>query len=317
MKIFDNIPENKGNFKNPVITIGNFDGVHLGHRKIIETAVKNSKLRGGESFVLTFKNHPRSILKPGSINELITTFEEKQEAISNLGVDNLILMNFTKEFSELTADEFYNELLIKKLRVKEIVIGYDHAFGKDRKGNVDYLLHLSSQTGVVITRVMEESINGEIISSTRVRSEIQKANMEQVSLLLGRNYSISGRVIKGAGRGGALLGFPTANLKIDNPSKILPPDGVYAVQVKLPGGELKHAMLNIGKNPTFNSTEKSIEVHILDFNGDLYGRDITILFFKRIRDEQKFDSPSALVEGIKQDEIIVREIFNKNKMKEK
>jgi len=316
MKIYTEIPENTGQFRNPVVTIGNFDGVHTGHRKIIETLLNKSREHNGEPFVITFRNHPRTVIHPGSVCRVITTVEEKQKALYELGVTNIVVLNFTRELSELTAHEFYNGLLVERLKAREIVIGYDHAFGKNREGNIDFLLNLSQQTGVEITQIGEESCGSEIISSTLLRSEIDNGNMEKVENLLGRRYTLSGKVIKGAGRGGVKLGFPTANILPDNPDKIVPAGGVYAVRVTLPSGETREGMLNIGLNPTFNGnevSEKFIEVNIFDFHGDLYSENLTVEFYKRIRDEKKFPSAEELVLQLKNDESVIRKILDEKK----
>ena len=207
LKIYNEIPVNNGLFQNPVVTIGNFDGVHLGHRKIIEKLISSSREHNGIPVVITFKNHPRTLFHPESVCRMITTIEEKQQALHALGINNIIMLNFTREFSNLTADQFYNELLIGKLKVKEIVIGYDHAFGKNREGNIDYLMKLSAKTGIIVNRVEEEVCEEEVISSTLLRHEIDKGNMQMVARLLGRRYTLTGHIVKGAGRGGGLV-FP-------------------------------------------------------------------------------------------------------------
>jgi len=313
MKIYKEIPQNTGQFKNPVVTIGNFDGVHTGHRKIIETLLHKSREHNGEPFVITFRNHPRTVIHPGSVCRVITTVEEKQKALFELGVTNIVMLDFTRELSQLTADQFYNGLLVERLKAREIVIGYDHAFGKNREGNIDFLLNLSQQTGVEITQIGEESIGSEIISSTLLRNEIDSGNMEKVQTLLGRRYTLSGKVVSGAGRGGKKLGFPTANISPDNPDKIIPAGGVYAVKVILPSGEIRGGMLNIGLNPTFNGnevTEKFIEVNIFDFGGDIYGEFLTLEFYNRIRDEVKFQSVDDLIAQLKNDESVIRKILD-------
>jgi len=313
MNLYTEIPENTGQFRNPVVTIGNFDGVHTGHRKIIETLLHKSHEHNGEPFVITFRNHPRTVIHPGSVCRVITTVEEKQKALYELGVTNIVMLDFTRELSQLTADQFYNGLLVERLKAKEIVIGYDHAFGKNREGNIDFLLKLSQQTGVEITQIGEESCGDEIISSTLLRNEIDNGKMDKVETLLGRRYTLSGKVVNGAGRGGKKLGFPTANILPDNPDKIIPAGGVYAVRVLLPSGETRRGMLNIGFNPTFNGnevSEKFIEVNIFDFSGDIYGEVLTLEFYDRIRDEIKFPSVEELVAQLKNDETVIRKILD-------
>ena len=308
LKIYNEIPGNDGLFINPVVTIGNFDGVHTGHKKIIDKLISSAKEHNGTPIVITFKNHPRTLFHPESICRMITTVDEKQQALHMLGINNIIMLNFTREIADLTADQFYNELLIGKLKVREIVIGYDHAFGKNREGNIDYLMKLSEKTGIIVNRVEEEVCDDEVISSTLLRDEIDKGNMQMASRLLGRRYSLTGIVVKGAGRGKG-LGFPTANIHPDHPEKIVPGNGIYAASVRMTDQTVHYGMLNIGYNPTFNGCERSIEINIFDFNKDIYGETVTIEFYEKVRDEAKFDSPDSLIKQIKKDEIQIRKIF--------
>jgi len=310
LRIFNEIPDNNGLFKNPVVTIGNFDGVHIGHRKIIKKLISSAYEHNGIPIVITFRNHPRTLFHPESVYSMITTIEEKQMALHLLGINNIIMLNFTKEFSNLSAEQFYSDLLIGKLKVKEIVIGYDHAFGKNREGNIDYLMKLSERTGIIINRVEEEVCDNEVISSTLLRGEIDKGNMKMAAELLGRNYSLTGKVIKGAGRGKG-LGFPTANILPDYPDKIVPGNGIYAASIIFKDGSFFYGMLNIGYNPTFNGKERSIEINIFDFNKDIYNEIVTIEFFEKIRDEVKFDSPESLKAQIKMDEFQIKKILEK------
>ena len=308
IRIYHEIPENNGSIINPVVTIGNFDGVHMGHRKIIETLLQKSREHSGEPFIITFRNHPRTVIHPGSVCRMITTVEEKQQALAALGVKNIIMLEFTREVADLTAEQFYHELLIGRLGAREIVIGYDHAFGKNREGNIDYLKGLAARTGILITQVPVEAVNGNAVSSTLLRQELDNGNMEKVEQLLGRKYSISGTVIRGDGRGRG-LGFPTANVKPFSPDKIVPAGGVYAVSVTVRGREYG-GMLNIGFNPTFNGTARSIEVNIFNFSEEIYDEPVTLNFFSKIRDERKFESADALVRQIESDraqaEIVLR-----------
>jgi len=308
LRVFNEIPENSGLFKNPVVTIGNFDGVHRGHKKIIDKLISSSKEHNGDPIVITFRNHPRTLFHPELLCRMITTVEEKQKFLYQLGINNIIMLNFTREFANLTADQFFNELLIGKLKVKEIVIGYDHAFGKNREGNIDYLMKLSKTTGVFIDRVDEETCENEVISSTFLRKEIDSGNMAVVERLLGRRYSLTGKVIKGDGRGKG-LGFPTANIIPDHPDKIIPGIGSYAATIEFKDGAVYNGMLNIGNNPTFNCEKISIEMNIFDFNKDIYDEKVSIEFYKKIRDVVKFDSPQSLIAQLKQDEKNVRDFF--------
>lgn len=308
MKVYYEIPENRGRFIAPVATIGNFDGVHLGHRQILTTLKKRAEHHGGTPFVVTFRNHPRTVIHPGAICRMITTVEEKQKYLFESGIENIIMLDFTKELSLISARGFYNDLLIEKLGVKEIVIGYDHAFGRNREGNIDFLNKLSAETGVLITRVREETVGNETISSTILRKEIDCGNMLKVKKLLGRHYTLTGKVVKGEGRGKD-LGFPTANILPDHEDKMIPAYGVYAVKVFI-NNVICNGMLNIGNNPTFGAKTRTIEVNILDFKGELYEKKITVEFIDRIRDEIKFESSKALVEQIQKDEAAARAILS-------
>jgi riboflavin kinase/FMN adenylyltransferase len=308
LMIYNEIPENNGLFANPVVTIGNFDGLHTGHRKIIKELVSSSIKHNGVPIVITFKNHPRTLFQPESPCRIVTTAEEKQRILHSLWVNNIIMLQFTRELSNLTADQFYNDLLIDRLKMKEIVIGHDHAFGKNREGNIDYLMKLSEKTGIIVTRIEEEIFSDKVVSSTFLRDEIDKGNMEVVATLLCMRYSLTGKVIKGAGRGKG-LGFPTANILPDNPDKIVPANGVYAAGIKFNDNSVYYGMLNIGYNPTFDGKEKSIEINIFDFNKDIYGETVAIEFFKRIRGEIKFNSVDSLIKQIKSDEIQIKEFF--------
>jgi riboflavin kinase/FMN adenylyltransferase len=308
LRVFTEIPENNGLFRNPVVTIGNFDGVHMGHKKIINKLISSAEAHNGDPIVITFRNHPRTVFHPGSLCRMITTVEEKQRFLHQLGVNDIIMLNFTREFANLTAAQFFNGLLIGKLKVKEIVIGYDHAFGKNREGNIDYLMKLSESTGVLVDRVDEETCEDEVISSTFLRKEIDNGNMPAVERLLGRRYSLTGKVMKGDGRGKG-LGFPTANIMPDYPDKITPGIGSYAVSIEFKDGSVYYGMLNIGSNPTFNCGKVTIEMNIFDFNKDIYDEVVTVEFYNKIRDVVKFDSPHSLITQLKQDEKSVREFF--------
>jgi len=300
MKIFTEIPENINLFKNPVVTIGTFDGVHRGHQKIFSVLKEESKKNNGESIVITFRVHPRKILNPLKKCQLITTCDEKIYEIKNQAVDNLIILNFTKDIAEMSAFDFYNETFVQKLKAKEIVIGYDHAFGKNREGNLNFLKKLSSTTGIKIKRVEEFLMESRPLSSTWIRESLADGDFESTEKLLGREYSLSGEVEHGKGIGRD-MGFPTANILPENSEKIIPKDGVYAVRVQLAENEIKDGMLNVGTNPTFGNNRKTIEVNIFDFTKNIYGEKIKIFFVKKLRDEKKFNTPDELVNQLKLD----------------
>ncbi|OHD69161.1 MAG: riboflavin biosynthesis protein RibF [Spirochaetes bacterium RBG_16_49_21] len=312
MKIYHHLPENKNIFITPAITIGTFDGVHRGHRKILSALLEVSKKESRDPVVITFSAHPRKVLQPGAPVKIITTPEEKINAIYDFGIPNIILLNFTERMARMRAIDFYNDVLISKLDAKIIVIGYDHAFGNNRVGNYDFLTQLTANTGVEIIRVEEEDIHSKPISSSWIKREIEKGNIGKANSLLGWRYCISGTVIKGKGRGRD-LGFPTANIVPVHSDKVVPGDGVYAVRVKLEKDVLKNGILNIGTNPTFFEDTRTIEVHILDFNGIIYDKPITVEFHKRLREEIAFDSKEQLIDQIKRDRIeAVRLLGGKN-----
>jgi len=307
MKLYHTIPDGDL-FTNPVVTIGNFDGVHLGHRKIFSVLEQTAKRVNGEAVVITFSSHPRKVLNPNISTHVLTTTDEKVNAIFRLGISNIVLLNFTAEMASMDAQDFYNDILIRKLDVKEIVIGYDHTFGRDREGNYDFLSRQSLKTGISVTRVGEMLIHDRPVSSTWIRHRIEEGDISTAAMLLGRNYSVSGTVISGDGRGKD-LGFPTANILPSDTDKLIPCDGVYAVKVEMNKSITRYGMLNIGNNPTFSGRERSIEVHIFDFNEKIYGTEITIEFLDRIRDVKKFPSKEDLIARMRRDEITAREII--------
>jgi len=309
MKIFHEIPENKNLFKNPVVTIGTFDGVHLGHQKILSALLDISKKKSSDPVAITFSVHPKKVIDPGSDIKILTSTEEKIKAIYNFGVQNIIILNFTREMASMQALDFFNEILLKKIDVSEIVFGYDHAFGHNREGNIDFISTLSKSAGIGIIRVGEKDFGTSPVSSTWIRREIEAGNIALANSLLGREYEITGRVSRGAGRG-KILGFPTANIIPDHPDKVIPGDGVYAVKVKIDDDTVKQGMLNIGKNPTFSGMERVLEAHIFNFNEDIYDNTITVRFHEKIRDEIKFKSPEDLVKQIEMDRIISIKILN-------
>ncbi len=308
MRVFREIPKDKNLFKNPVLTIGNFDGIHIGHQKIIKTLLAKAKEVNGEAIILTFDSHPRKILSPKNPPPIITSANEKIDVLQKHGICNIILLDFTLEIANTTAEEFYTELS-EKIGLKEIVIGYDHAFGKNRQGNLEFLKDLEVKSGIKVTRVEEENLKEKPASSTWIREEILKGNVHLVDTLLNRSYSLYGHITKGKGRGKG-LGFPTANIIPDDEDKIIPAKGVYAVKVKFLGME-KLGMLNIGYNPTFGNTQKTIEVNILDYSGNIYDEHISVEFHQRLRDEIKFHNKEDLISQLEKDRENVTLFFNR------
>ncbi len=301
MKIFNEIPENKNTFLNPCITIGTFDGVHRGHQKVFEGVQNMARRKDGEPLVITFANHPREVLNGKERVRLLTAREEKLNAIYHSGIDNIIELTFTREMSDMPAGEFLRDILVKRLDARGLVLGYDNAFGKDRQGTGDFVRSLSDTYKIDVETVEELFIDGRPVSSTWIRDELARGNMEIVAELLGREYTLRGHIVRGEGRGRD-LGFPTANLQVHEENKIIPRDGVYVVRVLLDNFTVKGGICNIGSRPTFGSEQKTVEIHILDFSGQLYDVDIQIDFYHRLRNEFSFPSSEALIRQIRRDQ---------------
>ncbi len=299
MKIFNHIDDCK-NLKNPVLTLGMFDGIHIGHQAIIKQLNEIAKQENGESVLLTFEPHPRLVLGKGSGDlQLLTTLNEKMELLEKAGLENLILHPFTQEFSGLSSEEFVKELLVDQIGIHSIVIGYDHHFGKNRQGNFEQLNDLSKKFGFNCIKIEEVKSGEKHISSTQIRNALLAGNVDFAREGLGRNYTITGKVIHGD-KIGRTLGFPTANLEIEK-HKLIPGNGVYVVQVHLCKEPFK-GLLSIGTRPTVtDSDEKRVEVYILDFDRDIYGETISVELIHKIRDDQKFESIEELVLQMNED----------------
>lgn len=296
---------------NPVLTIGTFDGVHLGHQKIINQLNEEAEKVGGESVLFTFYPHPRMVLFPDSHGlKLIQTQVEKLEKLERIGLKNVIVHPFTKEFSRLSATEFVRDYLVNKLKVKTIVIGYDHQFGKNREGTLKLLQELAPIYDFNVIEIGAEDINDVNVSSTKIRRAVQDGDIEKANSFLGDNFELGGKVIHGQELGRS-LGFPTANLEIDNEIKLLPKKGVYAVRVKLENSSEFFGVLNIGTRPSVDSSgEISVEVYILDFDKEIYGQYITLKLLKFVRNEVKYENLSKLKSQIAKDEKLVRTWIN-------
>jgi riboflavin kinase / FMN adenylyltransferase len=310
MKIFHNFSEIR-DIKNPVLTIGTFDGVHLGHQKILKKLKEEADKVGGETVLFTFYPHPRMVLFPDSHGlKLLQLQEEKIEKLKRLGLDNLIVQPFTKEFSDLSALAFVEDFLVDKLRVSKLVIGYDHQFGKDRQGSSEFLKSYAQKYNYTVIDIPAQEIDEVNISSTKIRNAIEAGDIQTANAYLGDPVELRGEVIQGE-QNGRKFGFPTANIKIESELKILPPIGVYAVNVLLENGTTWQGMMNIGLRPTVLSSSKlSIEVNVFDFSENLYGQNLIVQVMDRIRSEIKFDSVEQLIQQIKQDEIKCRKIHS-------
>ncbi len=298
MKVYSDTSEING--KNVVVTVGSFDGLHLGHLEIIDQVKKTAELLQGDSFVVTFNPHPRQVIQQDFQLKILTSLEEKQEVFAKAGIQNLMVINFTKEFSQFTSDEFIKKIIVDKLDAKHMVIGHDHKFGRDRLGDENKLIEVGRQFGFDVAAVSAKQIDGVTISSTQIRNSLLNGNLDKANLFLGRNYSLKGIVVKGAHRG-RTLGFPTANIKTHEPNKVIPKTGVYLVRCFVKN-EIHYGVMNIGYRPTFGDIQEIVmETFILNFNSDIYGADIKVEFLHRIRDEQKFSSKDELIKQIESD----------------
>ena len=308
MRIFRDLNE-LAEFKNSVVTIGTFDGVHIGHQKILKKLNNEASSINGESILFTFYPHPRMVVFPDSHNlKLIQTIDEKIESLRAYGLDNVIIYPFTKDFSRLTAFEFVRDILVNKLKVKKLVIGYDHQFGRNREGNIEFLRESAEMFDFEVIEISAQEIDEVNVSSTKIRNSIMDGNIDRANDFLGRPFRISGDVVKG-NRLGRELGFPTLNLQLSNEHKIIPAEGVYAVEINLMNVVYK-GMMNIGKNPTVSEIlERKYEVHVFDFDQDVYGEHVAILFHQFIRKEKTFDNLEELKSQIQEDEKSIRHYF--------
>lgn len=286
---------------NSVVTVGTFDGVHEGHRALIETVVHKAKERNARSVVISFDPHPRDIINPGSSGiKQLTTIQERREILEEIGIDVLLIIPFTRDFSLLSSEEFVEKIVFEKVGVSEFVIGYDHHFGKDRTGTIETVVNLGKELGFDSFIVSKKEMGRITVSSTAIRKELsEEGNVEQAATLLGRQYLLNGIVIHGDERG-RTIGYPTANLKAEHPNKVIPKDGVYVVWVRVEG-EWFNGMMNIGNRPTFKGALKALEVNIFDFDKDIYGQTIQVRFLKRLRDEVKFSGVEELINQLDKD----------------
>lgn len=292
MKIYNNINDFK-KVSHAIVTIGTFDGVHLGHQAIFKKMKEAADAEGGETVVITFHPHPRLVLQIDSSNlRFINTQAKKIELMEEAGIDNLVNIQFTKAFSRISSETFIRDYIVDKVVPSRLVIGYDHHFGKNRMGDFRRLYDLGHKLGFRVDRIPVQDVENIAVSSTKIRKALEAGDVKKANLLLGYAYSLTGKVIRG-NELGRTIGFPTANIQVDNVYKLITNPGVYACFINWQGKVYK-GMGNIGYRPTIQPGELTIEVHIFDFNEDVYGQEITIRFIDRIRDEQKFDSISGL-----------------------
>jgi riboflavin kinase/FMN adenylyltransferase len=298
LKIVHSIPSFVA-VKPTVVTIGTFDGVHLGHQKIIAQITAAAKDKDCDSLVLTFFPHPRMVLQEGTEMKQLNTIEEKTALLEQLGVDHLVIHPFDKAFSRMTAEEFVKEVLVDTFRLKKIIIGYDHRFGRNRTADINDLITFGETYEFEVAQISAEELNDVSISSTKIRTALNEGNIELANNYLGYPYAITGQVVKDQ-QLGRTIGYPTANISVQEDYKLIPQNGVYVVQSTIQG-ETVFGMMNIGNRPTVNGTSQTIEVHFLNFDQDLYNQTISVSLLKRLRSEQKFPSLDALKTQLLQD----------------
>jgi riboflavin kinase / FMN adenylyltransferase len=310
MKIIERLEEIENPFTNAVVTIGNFDGVHIGHQSLFHEVVLKAAELNGTSVAITFAPHPLRVLTKRRHPRLITLNEQKKELIAATKLDVLIIIPFTKDFAAISARDFVSDLLVKRIGMHAIIVGRDYSFGQNREGDVRLLQTLGRELGfdVILADWIQASLKNEgRISSTRIRKLVAAGDVEKAQKLLGRCYQVRGTVVKGRNRGGKLLGFPTANIALLD--ELCPKTGIYAVTVDWEG-KLRQGVANIGYSPTFDDHVFTVEVHLLDFHEDLYGQKIKVNFLKRIRDEIKFNGIEALADQIRDDIAVARHMFD-------
>ncbi len=306
MQVFHGIDAVQHKLKNPAITIGNFDGVHKGHQALFQRVKHWAEELKGDSAVITFDPHPLEVLFPQKPLSFITTHLQKLDLIASCGIDATIVIPFDHQFSQMSAREFVEILLVQKIGVKAIVVGHDYRFGHSREGDIAFLRKMGEQHGFKVETVTGIKMNDTVVSSTAIRQMIMNGNIKNANLLLGRFFEVRGNVIPGRKRG-VTLGFPTANIRM--PALTSPRTGVYVVEAEVEGKTYGGAA-NLGYNPTFGDNELSLEVHLFDFNRDIYGQPITVRFIDRLRDEKRFSGPQELIEQIRKDVEVAKQILS-------
>ena len=308
LQVFDDVKNFPFDEKS-VITLGSFDGIHFGHQLIIDSVVREAELLGGSSVLITFNPHPQEIIqKNGKVFHLLTTLSEKMEILRKTGLNKVLVLPFTREFSQMSAEEFIESVLLDKIGVKKVIIGHDHMFGHNRGGSFGILHEYGNRHHFEVEVVQAQQLDGIVVSSTKIRQAIENGEIAFANRLLGREYSLIGMVMRGDGIGHK-LGFPTANIHFDHPKKLLPKDGVYLVRVSVSGDD-RFGMCNLGFRPTFNGVDHRIEVNIFNFDRDIYGSSISISFIERLRDEMKFASVDDLKLQLSNDKISAEKLIS-------
>lgn len=297
--------------KQAVVTIGTFDGVHIGHQKIVNRLIENSNQNNLVSIILTFFPHPRMVLQKDANIKLLNTINERSTILDGLGLDYLLIQEFSFDFSRLSAKDFVKNILVDKLKAKKVIIGYDHRFGRNRKASIEDLKAFGKTYDFDVEEISAQDIDAVAVSSTKIRHALTHGNIKKANTYLGYRFMLTGTVIKGK-KLGRQINFPTANIEIDNDYKLIPKQGAYIVSATI-DGVLVYGMMNIGVNPTVNGTKESIEVHFFNFDKDLYSQEIQIDLIDRIRDEQKFESVEALKNQLLKDKKIALNYLKLNK----
>lgn len=294
-----------------VLTVGTFDGVHAGHKVLINRVVEEADKSNSRSVIVTFDPHPREIINPGKAGiKLLSTLDERSELLSDLGVDEMVVIPFDRDFSLLTSEQFVRNIIWKKIGVKKFIIGYDHQFGRNREGTIETVQRLGEELGFSSHVVSKQEVKHKTVSSTAIRNAIQKkGDMKLAASFLDRYYILHGSVVHGDKRG-KKIGYPTANIQPVNTKKIIPKKGVYAVWIRV-NGEYHEGMMNIGTRPTFDGESETLEVHIFDFDEDIYGKKVQVQFADRIRDEQPFDGIDELKQQLSKDSERAKNLLKK------
>ena len=308
MKIFHSINDFSST-KKTILTLGTFDGVHIGHKKILKKLTQNTENQKYESLVLTFFPHPRMVLQEHSDIKLLNTIDEKIGLLEKIGIENLVIHPFDEAFSRLTAEEFVSTILVNRFHIQKIIIGHDHRFGRNRTANIDDLIAYGKEYGFEVEQISVQEINDISVSSTKIRNALLEGDMALANDYLGYNYFLTGSIVKGK-QLGRTIGFPTANLKIEENYKLIPQNGVYIVK-SIIDKQTVFGMMNIGFNPTVDGQKQSIEIHYFDFNTDLYNQKISVSILQRIRSEQKFESVGLLKEQLEKDKKTALSFLNK------
>ena len=307
VNVFNSVQSFKSTQKT-IVTLGTFDGMHIGHQAILNKLKLQKKIYGYETLVLTFFPHPRMVLKTDHQISLLNTIDERIKLIDHFGIDHLVVQEFTQDFANLSAEEFVKTVLVDQFNIGKIIIGYDHRFGKNRSADIHDLIEFGKKYHFDVEQISAEELNDVSVSSTKIRNALNVGNVALAKTYLGYPYMVSGKVVSGK-QLGRTIGYPTANIQVAEDYKLIPAIGVYVVGVTVKGKDY-YGMLSVGTNPTVGGTEKTVEVYIFDFNDTIYDEEITVRFLTKIRDEENFGSIDLLIEALKNDEVFSRNFLS-------